>query len=112
MAQQNDDYLYHYTTVDALLGIVKKQELWLNNIFYLNDTAEFHLAVTLARELLRAEMNRPDADGKRSLEKACNLLDEVPQIEGFFSLTPREVSQVTALLPIRVRRLARLEANA
>ena len=77
MAQQNDDYLYHYTTVDALLGIVKKQELWLNNIFYLNDTAEFHLAVTLARELLRAEMNVSDADGKRNIEKVCNLLDEV-----------------------------------
>jgi hypothetical protein len=27
----------------------------------------------------------------------CNLLDEVPQIDGFFSLTPREVSRVTAL---------------
>jgi hypothetical protein len=27
----------------------------------------------------------------------CNLLDEVPQIDGFFSLTPREVCRVTAL---------------
>jgi hypothetical protein len=27
----------------------------------------------------------------------CNLLDEVPQIDGFFSLTPREVSRVTRL---------------
>ena len=27
----------------------------------------------------------------------CNLLDELPQIDGFFSLTPREVSRVTAL---------------
>ena len=27
----------------------------------------------------------------------CNLLDEVPQIDGFFSLTPREVWRVTAL---------------
>jgi Bacterial membrane protein YfhO len=27
----------------------------------------------------------------------CNLLDNVPQIDGFFSLTPREVSRVTAL---------------
>jgi len=77
MAQQNDDYLYHYTTVDAFLGMVEKQEIWASNIFYLNDTAEFHLAVTLARELLRAEMNRSDVDGERSLEKVYNLLDEV-----------------------------------
>ena len=27
----------------------------------------------------------------------CNLLDEVPQIDGFFSLTPREVNRATAL---------------
>ena len=27
----------------------------------------------------------------------CNLLDELPQIDGFFSLTPREISRVAAL---------------
>jgi hypothetical protein len=27
----------------------------------------------------------------------CNLLDELPQIDGFFSLTPREIGRVTAL---------------
>ena len=32
-----------------------------------------------------------------ALRANCNLLDEVPQIDGFFSLTPREVFRVTAL---------------
>ena len=32
-----------------------------------------------------------------ALRANCNLLDEMPQIDGFFSLTPREVSRVTAL---------------
>ena len=32
-----------------------------------------------------------------ALRSNCNLLDEVPQIDGFFSLTPREISRVTAL---------------
>ena len=27
----------------------------------------------------------------------CNLLDDLPQIDGFFSLTPREINRVTAL---------------
>jgi hypothetical protein len=27
----------------------------------------------------------------------CNLLDDVPQVDGFFSLTPREICRVTAL---------------
>jgi hypothetical protein len=32
-----------------------------------------------------------------ALRVNCNLLDKVPQIDGFFSLTPREVWRVTAL---------------
>jgi len=28
----------------------------------------------------------------------CNLLDDVPQVDGFFSLTPKEISRVTKLL--------------
>jgi hypothetical protein len=32
-----------------------------------------------------------------ALRVNCNLLDEVPQIDGFFSLAPREISRVTAL---------------
>jgi hypothetical protein len=32
-----------------------------------------------------------------ALRVNCNLLDEVPQIDGFFSLTPREINRVAAL---------------
>jgi hypothetical protein len=32
-----------------------------------------------------------------ALRVNCNLLDEVPQIDGFFSLTPRQIFRVTAL---------------
>jgi hypothetical protein len=32
-----------------------------------------------------------------ALRVNCNLLDDVPQIDGFFSLTPREVCRITAL---------------
>jgi hypothetical protein len=32
-----------------------------------------------------------------ALRANCNLLDDVPQVDGFFSLTPREVYRVTAL---------------
>jgi hypothetical protein len=33
--------LYHYTTLDGLLGILDKKELWATGISYLNDTSEF-----------------------------------------------------------------------
>jgi hypothetical protein len=78
MSKQNDDYLYHYTTVDAFLEIVEKQEIWASNIFYLNDTAEFHLAVKLARDLLRDEINNVQNNlGKQRLEEVYKLLDKV-----------------------------------
>jgi hypothetical protein len=42
----------------------------------------------------------PEATYRRNrlaIRVNCNLLDELPQIDGFFSLTPREVFRVTAL---------------
>lgn len=51
---------------------------------YLKYNATANLEETYLRNRLAIRVN-------------CNLLDEVPQIDGFFSLTPREVSRVTAL---------------
>jgi len=40
--------LYHYTTTDALLGILNSGSLWASDIRFLNDATEF----TFARDLL------------------------------------------------------------
>jgi len=72
---QQPEYLYHYTTVDAFISIVEKQELWASNIFYLNDTAEFHLATTRAEELLRAQIDsETDTKKREELENMSGLL--------------------------------------
>jgi hypothetical protein len=78
MEEQNDKYLYHYTTVDALISIVQTQEIWASNIFYMNDTAEFHCAVDLARTLLKTEIDG-GSDGAciQGIEEVYRLLDEV-----------------------------------
>ena len=34
---------------------------------------------------------------RQAIRANCNLLDDLPQIDGFFSLTPREIFRVTAL---------------
>lgn len=32
MTRQAGSYLYHYTTMDAFISIVEKQEIWASNI--------------------------------------------------------------------------------
>lgn len=48
------ELLYHYTTLDGLLGIVDKGELWATGILYLNDTSEFEAASTAAFDIAMA----------------------------------------------------------
>ncbi|MBN1362304.1 MAG: DUF2971 domain-containing protein [Sedimentisphaerales bacterium] len=47
------EYLHHYTTVDALVRIVKEQELWATDIFYLNDREEFYRGLGFLRNVLQ-----------------------------------------------------------
>jgi hypothetical protein len=42
LKQKPNEFLYHYTSLHALLGIVKTRSLWSTNIFYLNDSSEYH----------------------------------------------------------------------
>ncbi len=42
-------YLYHYTTVDGLVGILGSKVLWATSIRHLNDSSEFRYTVALAR---------------------------------------------------------------
>ena len=49
--------LYHYTSAEAMLNIVKSGKLWVHNIEYLNDKTELRHAVSIFRarlDLLRA----------------------------------------------------------
>ena len=77
MEQHDKDYLYHYTTLDAFVNIVKEQEIWASNIFYMNDTHEFHWAVELARDLLKTEMDNESVENKDTLELMYAELSKV-----------------------------------
>lgn len=46
--------LYHYTSAEALLGLVQSKSLWATDIRFLNDTEEF----TFARDLILSEVTR------------------------------------------------------
>ncbi len=46
--QAEPELLYHYTTLDGFLGIIRNSELWATDIRYLNDTSEYRMAPGLA----------------------------------------------------------------
>jgi hypothetical protein len=107
MTQQDDLYLYHYTTLDAFISIVKTQEIWASNIFYLNDSAEYHWSVDLARELLEA-LTREETDEarKQTLGEIRGHLEDVrpgmitrPIFAWCFSEEPDDLSQWRAYGP-------------
>lgn len=49
-----DELVYHYTDANALLGILRKGELWCTHISYLNDSLEYKLSLSLYGDVLRA----------------------------------------------------------
>ena len=48
--------IFHYTTQEGLLGIVKDKALWLSSMRHLSDAAEFGYAVELARDQLNQRL--------------------------------------------------------
>ncbi len=74
--------LYHYTTEEGLLGIIKSRCLWTTNIFYLNDSTEFNYALELARAVLKEKLSGPAArnEQKQFYEDALGTLDDLAPI--------------------------------
>jgi Protein of unknown function (DUF2971) len=50
--------LYHYTNMAGLLGILSSEEIWLTDIFHLNDPSELGYGINMARDILEAEAKR------------------------------------------------------
>jgi hypothetical protein len=48
--------LYHYTSVEGLIGIVESKSLWASGIHYLNDTAEYRHAASIVRDFVTREL--------------------------------------------------------
>jgi hypothetical protein len=49
--RDDNGVLYHYTTLDALHGIVKEGAIWASDVRHLNDRAELHYALEHMRLL-------------------------------------------------------------
>lgn len=65
LLQMPHPVLYHYTTQDGLLGILRSREIWATHTQYLNDHREFRHALGIFREELDA-LDQPGGNIERS----------------------------------------------
>jgi hypothetical protein len=70
--------LYHYTTPEGLIGIVKNNCLWATSVFYLNDAQELIGGVQIARKHLEAI--RDNSTGKDEKARVEWLLNDVRNV--------------------------------
>jgi hypothetical protein len=47
--------IFHYTSQEGLLGIIREKALWMSSIHHLNDATEFTYAVNLVRTKLQSK---------------------------------------------------------
>ena len=55
---RTDGVLFHYTTLDALYGIVENRAVWASHVYYLNDSNEIRTAAEEALAVLDANQER------------------------------------------------------
>lgn len=48
------EHVYHYTTIEGVLGICKSQKIWATDLSYMNDTSEYVYASRIIEEVTQA----------------------------------------------------------
>ena len=104
LAKDLPDMLYHYTSAEALLGIIEHSEMWCTEVLYMNDATESTHAVQLLRELLLARI-----ESELYPKRVCAFLAKVaatrfgttsaPVFVASFTELPDALSQWRAYTP-------------
>lgn len=77
--------LYHYTSKEGFLGIIKNKTLWATEILFMNDSKESKIPFEILLKLLSEEKN---SDIRKKIEDAqnvtkINIFDFYKAFEGF-----------------------------
>jgi hypothetical protein len=62
------ELLYHYTTQEGLLGIIKQQEFWATDVRFLNDIEEFEAGMKAAIEMSKQASTESGEDGRKTVD--------------------------------------------
>ncbi|MBF4494627.1 DUF2971 domain-containing protein [Flavobacterium sp. MR2016-29] len=73
--------LFHYTNLNGLIGILDNSEIWLSNMYFLNDKNEFELGLRFVIEQLEIykggfSVLKPTKYFIEALEKAIDFIKE------------------------------------
>jgi hypothetical protein len=52
---KSEKILYHYTSLEGLLGIIKSKSIWASSILYLNDSSELNNSIDLLNKILNSK---------------------------------------------------------
>jgi len=70
-----DRTLYHYSSLDGLLGIVRTKSLWASNIYYFNDASEITYASDVLKKVILDSKVNADENLGCFLDEFSNWLD-------------------------------------
>jgi hypothetical protein len=68
--------VWHYTTQEGLLGILKSKSIWMTKIQYLNDSKEFSLALDLFNHELEQLGKKGVCVNPRTFREISNLVEQ------------------------------------
>lgn len=66
--------IYHYTSADGIIGILREEQLWFTNIYFLNDRNEIFYTYELVKEILKELSNQIDKKLANKIKQRCNYM--------------------------------------
>jgi hypothetical protein len=96
-------YLYHYTSIQGVDGIIKSKAVWASELHFLNDSREWKFALELVRgEVLRANGARPEKRWPILLTRIADSLEQFSDMRVCvfcLSENPNQLSQWRGYCP-------------
>jgi hypothetical protein len=100
------EYVYHYTSADALLGIINNQEMWCTDYRFMNDVSELEHAFGLCLSLLDEQIKKTEESGDTGLlsflvelKNRLTMPNHTSYFIGSFTELPDALSQWRAYCP-------------
>jgi len=80
LVQEYSGELYHYTDLNALIGIIGNHDLWLTNSRFSNDENELNHGYDIARKVIKEKKEASnDSVFRKYCDRVDSLLNEPPQ---------------------------------
>lgn len=82
------DYLYHYTNLEGLMGIIDTIGFWATHIKYMNDSKEYLHGISLCNEIIENVSKNATDDQVKFLNKVSERLNEEDSESFVISICP------------------------